>query len=228
MKKKTAKVERPVYKAAAPRRVDAAFMKSFEWPAGADGIAIDMKAPVPLAKLQSVACPPGHSLRLGCHSDGKGVKYAVKNVPAAGIETRPPKNFSELKRVHALARNSYYKTWAGRMYKNFKKDMSGYEKDLLAKTNSLIVLKGGRPAGLFSLCDGKQKGKPFNLVAWHNLLPGLSAAERRSAFHQAALWMRECSDRPYAVGLDGFDKASIAFFAGLGFKVWRIGFAYLR
>lgn len=212
---------------AAPRRLDNAFVKSLNWPAGEKFIRIKFKAPVALAKLIPSTISGRYMVRLACSSAGKGLRAPVKAPPAAGIEARPPKNFAEHLKVHRLARSFFMKTWGDRLTAVLKASFRDFEKKNLAKTNSLIIFKKGKPAGVYSLFKLEQEGKSYDLVAWHNHLPGLSAAEQRGAQGLAAAWLAKNAKRRLAVGLDGFDKVSLNFFAGLGFVVTRVGLTRL-
>ena len=159
---------------------------------------------------------------MGVSAPGKKLGYAGKAVPAVGIESRPPKNFAELKRVNRLAHRAYLKEWGTKVGGFFLTDSKKYETQYLPKTRSLIMFKKGKPVALYSLFKYKEKGRMIDVVTWHNPFVRLSPAEVRSAWHQASSWMNSASKDRLVVGLDHFDKASVRFFAGLGFNIDRI------
>lgn len=227
MKKNKSKDAVVVCRMAAPRRLDNAFVKSLDWPAGEEFIRIIFKAPAALAKLIPSTISSRYMVRLGCYSTGKGLRAPAKTPAAAGIEARPPENFAEHMKVHKQARSFFMKTWGSRLTAGLKTSFGDFEKKNLAKTNSLIIFKKGKPAGIYSLFKMEQEGKPYDLVAWHNHLPGLTPAERRGAQGLAIAWLAKNAKRRLAVGLDGFDKVSLDFFSGLGFVVTRVGLTRL-
>jgi len=227
-KKEWGVVAGKVYKIAAPKRIDMALLKSFDWPKDAPSLRLELTTPALLGKLAPVKVPSSYWVRLACYSAGKGLEYSAKAVPAAGIEARPPKNFAELKRISLMAHKKFRQTWGKRMSKSFWADSRTYEQEHLPNTKSLIMFRKGKPAALYSLLEYQPlKGKKFSLVAWHNPLGKLSAAERRSVWHQASLWLSRTAKRQLGVGLDGFDTESIEFFSGLGFRVPRLRFERL-
>ena len=221
-------VDAEAYRVPAPRRIDTAFLKSMDWPKDKPGLRIEFTSAISLAKLPPVKLPGGYLVRLACNSARKGVKRAGENVPAAGIEARPPKNLAELKKVNLLVYKAYVKTWGKKVGRNFSAASLEYQKKYLPITKSLIMFKQGKPVGLYSLLKyALPSGKLCDLVAWHNHMPGLSAAERRSFWHQGAVWFSKTAKRQLVVGLDLFDKESLQFFSILGFKVTRIRFERL-
>lgn len=211
-----------IYKVAAPRRIDKAFLLKHGWSEAIPSIRFTFNKVMKLSKFPPAKVPAGCLLRLGCSSPARKLGYSGRAVPAAGITARPPENFSELKRVYRAAHAAYLKAWGDRVGGFFLTALEKYERVYLPKTRSLIMFRGSRPVALYSLIKYPEKGKARDLVAWHNPFVALSAAERRSCAHQAAAWMNEASDRRLAVGLDHFDKDSIKFFSMLGFNVDRI------
>lgn len=211
-----------IYKIAVPRRIDKALMTAHGWSEEEPSVRFEFKTTLKLAKLPPVKIPAGCLLRLGCSAPGKKLGYAGKAVPAAGIESRPPKNFAELKRVNRLAHRAYLKEWGTKVGGFFLTAAKKYETQYLPKTRSLIMFKKGKPVALYSLFKSKEKGRIIDIVAWHCPFVRLSPAEVRSAWHQASCWMNSAAKGRLVVGLDDFDKPSVRFFAGLGFNIDRI------
>jgi hypothetical protein len=230
MKKKEAwfTVKGPRYSGAAPKRVDMALLKSVDWPGEKDILRLEFNAPVALAKFPSINIPSKYLVRLACYSAGKGVKYALKGSPNSGVEAREPKSKAELIKLGKLAHAAFYKTWRGRVSKSFLPVTKRYAREFLPKTDSLLLFKSGRLAGMFSLLKHPMHDGTYDLVTWHSAMPGLSAAARRSVLQQGAAWLSKTAKRQLVVGLDGFDKDSLKFFSGLGFKVHRMSFERLK
>jgi hypothetical protein len=211
-----------INKIAVPRRIDAALLKAYGWSEEEPSVRFEFKKTLKLAKLPPVKIPAGCLLRLGASAPGKKLGYAGKAVPAAGIEARPPRNFAELKRVNRLAHRAYLKEWGTKVGGFFLTDAKKYETEYLPKTRSLIMFRKGKPVALYSLFKYKEKGGVVDVVAWHCPFVRLAPAEVRSVWHQASSWMNSASNHRLVVGLDDFDKASLRFFSGLGFKIDRI------
>jgi len=213
----------PVYKIGVPRRIDAALLDSLDIPKEAKSVRIMLKKLVPLGKFPQIGLPGRYMARLACNSAGKNVKYVGKAVPAAGLEARPPEDKAELKRAYRLARKEYVSAWKGKLCGYVLSSLDEFEKKYLPKARTLIVFRDGKQVGVYILLKSKDTdGKPRDLVAWHNPVRGLSAAERRSFWYQGAVWLNKTAKFPLVVGLDSFDKESLKFFADLGFKSNRI------
>ena len=223
MKKVSAskKIEK-TQKIAIPRRIDMALLKAYGWSEEAPNVRFEFKKTLKLAKFPPAKLPANSLLRLGCSAAGKKLGYAGKAVPAAGIEARPPKNFAELKRVNRSAHRDYLKTWGKKAGGFFLTAAKKYETKYLPKTRSLVMLRKGKPVALYSLLKFPARSGIVDVVAWHGPFVKLSAKELRSVKHQASVWLNSAARHHLAVGLDYFDKESLRFFAGLGFKVDRI------
>lgn len=211
-----------IYKIAVPRRIDKTLMTAYGWSADEPSVRFEFKKILKLSKLPPVKIPAGCLLRLGVSAPGKKLGYSGKAVPAAGIESRPPRNFAELKKVNRLAHRAYLKEWGTKVGGFFLSSAKEYETRYLPKTRSLIMFKKGKPVSLYSLWKYTKNGEVVDVVTWHNPFVRLSSAELRSDRHQASCWINSASKGRLAVGLDYFDKASLRFFAGLGFIVDRI------
>ena len=199
-------------------------IESIEWPKDISALAFDFKsAQLDKKKTFSIKVSPKYGGRVAYRSQGKGLKNIGESVPQAGIELRAPKNFAELERVQKKVTNYYYKLGGKYVTAEFKKLGKEYLKKYLKKANPIIIVKGKKIVGLFAiLTDKGADGKVYNVMAWHNLLPGLSTMERKSAYYQAAKWIKENTTKQIAVVVDNFDPASRKFFIGLGFKPYRI------
>lgn len=211
-----------IYKIAVPRRIDVALLTAHGWSKDEPSVRFEFKKTLKLARLPPVKIPANCLLRLGCSAAGKKLGYSGTAVPAAGIESRTPKSFAELKRVNRLAHRAYLKEWGAKVGGFFLTESDKYEKKYLPKTRSLIMFRKGKPVALYSLLKYAEKGRTTDIVTWHCPFVRLSPAEVRSVWHQASSWMDSVSKCRLGVGLDYFDKASLRFFSSLGFKVDRI------
>jgi len=211
-----------IHKIEIPRRIDMALMRAYGWSKDEPSVRFEFKKTLTLAKLPPVKIPANCLLRFGCSAAETKLGYAGKAVPLAGIEARPPKNFAELKRVNLAARRAYYKAWGAKAGGFFLTAAKKYEREYLPKTRSLIMFRKGKPVALYSLYKYSDHGKPVDVVTWHNPFVRLSPAEARSVRHQASSWLSSAAKCRLGVGLDYFDKESLRFFAGLGFKIDRM------
>jgi len=211
-----------IHKIAIPRRIDMALLKAHGWSEDEPSVRFEFKKTLKLAKLPPVKIPANSLLRIGADAVGKKLGYSGKAVPAAGIESRAPKSFAELKMVNRLAHRAYLKDWGAKVGGFFLTAAKDYETKYLPKTRSLIMFRKGRPVALYSLFKYAEKGRIVDVVAWHCPFVRLSPAEVRSVWHQASSWMNSASKYRLVVGLDYFDKASVRFFSGLGFIIDRI------
>ena len=211
-----------IHKIAVPRVIDKTLLTAYGWSAEVPSVRFEFKKTLKLAKFPLVKIPAGCLLRLGASAPGKKLGYSGKAAPATGIEARPPRNFAELKRVNRLAHRAYLKEWGTKVGGFFLTAAKKFETKYLPKTRSLIMLRKGKPVALYSLLKYAEKGRTTDIVTWHCPFVRLSPAEVRSVWYQASSWMDSASKGRLVVGLDHFDKASVKFFAGLGFKVDRI------
>ena len=211
-----------IQKIAVPPRVDTAMLTAHGWSKDQPSVRFEFKKTLKLADLPPVKIPADSLLRLGCSAAGKKPGYSAKAVPAAGIESRAPRNFAELKKVNRIAHRVYLKAWGAKVGGFFLISSKEYETKYLPKTRSLIMFRKGRPVALYSLLKYSERGKVTDIVTWHNPFVRLTPAEVRSVWHQAACWMNSAAKYRLGVGLDYFDKASLRFFSGLGFRVNRI------
>ena len=198
-------------------------IESLEWPENGSMLGFVFK-PVSLDKKPfRVKLSSKYIVNVGYCSQGKGLKKLGKSVPQAGIEIRVPKSFAELKRVWKLVEN-YYCLFGGKyVTKAFKKEGKVFEAKYLKKTRSVIIIKEGKPMGLFSMLAYKGTlEKTHDLMAIHQVLPGLSARERNSAYYQVAQWMKKNATKQMIVSVNNIDVVSRKFFIGLGFRPSRV------
>ena len=199
-------------------------IESLDWPEDFSAISFDFKSSqLDEKKTFSIKVSSKYGGRVAYCSQGKGLKNIGKSVPQAGIELRPPKSFAELKKVHKEIIEYYYRLGGKYVTKNFKKFVEEHGEKYLKKVNPIVIVKSKKVVGLFAILNDKgASGKVYDTMAWHNLLPGLSSRERKSAYYQAAKWIKENATRQVAVVVDNFDPASRKFFIGLGFKPYRV------
>lgn len=216
------KVTGKVHKISPARPINAALLNSLGCEKGVDAVRMAFSPAISLAELPPIRLPEEYLARVACRSRGNRLNYKGKAVPAAGIEARPPRSQAELKRVYRLAHRSYLRSWGPKVAGFYLSAVKEFEKKYLPRARSLIMSRKGKPAAFYCLLKVPRPGGAVDLVAWHNPIVPLSAAERRSAWHQAASWMNTVSKRRLVVGLDSFDKDSIRAFAALGFRVDRV------
>jgi hypothetical protein len=203
-------------------QVNQELVDSVDWPKSKVMLGFDFKQlPLVAGKPPRFKVSKELDHRIACYSPGIGLKKP-EAFPAAGIEVRSPKSFAELKKVNTLCHKAFYKQWGKLVRHDYKAELKEYEKDYLAKTQSLIILKNGKPAGLYSHMQFQSVlGMKLDTLTWHNLLPGLSLGERRSAHYQAALWLKDTCTTKIAVVFSLFDREAYEFFSGLGFYTRR-------
>lgn len=210
------------YKAAKPAGVTRALVGSVDWPETLRMVCFDFK-PVKLnpARLPEFKLPAKYSVSLACYSPAGGVKAAP--APACGIETREPKNFAEFKRSFRKDEKDFLKRYGKKLSPEAKAGYSLIDSADLRKIKTLIAFKKGRQVGLFGHMPHKGvSGKTYDAITSWNLSAGLTAAERRSAFSQAWLWLGKTSSRQVSVVLGTFEKETMEAIAAAGFTTCRV------
>ncbi len=198
-------------------------IESVDWPENIPMLGFEFKPVAVDKKPFRVKLSSKYSISVTYCSKGKGLKNIGKSVSQAGIDIRTPKSFSELKRVCKLIADDYYVIGGKYVTNNFKKGSKDFVVNNLKKTRSIIITKNREYVGLFSIFGIKGlSGEKHDLMAWHNLISGLSTAERNSAYYQAAKWMKKTTDKKVFVYVHNFDSASRQFFTGLGFRPYRV------
>jgi len=188
-------------------------------------IGFDFK-PMPLpAKPPQVRVSRKYSSRLACYSPGLGLKTAGKPCQAPGIEARPPKSLSELKKTLRISYRTYVKQWGKLTPTGLIRNYSKYEREYPKKITALLIFKKGRLAGVVHHIKtvGVLRDKQ-NLITWYALVPGLTAGERAAANYLAALWLKKTTSRRISTLVELFERDSFKFFSGLGFITRRIIF----
>jgi len=213
----------PVYRVKSMSMITQPRIETMDWAADAPWLSICFKpAPLRRGRVPKFKISSGYNPVLWC-SSVKSLQVTAQPVMAEGISSRLPENLAELKKVYHQGYLSYVKEWGKKLGPAFIKNAAKYEADYLPKSKSLIVFRHGAPCGLFShVAYTDIFKKKYAHITWHNLLPGLSAAEKRAARYQAALWLKKTVKKPVSVTLDLFEKESYDFFAGLGLVASRL------
>ena len=139
------------YKVAAASEIDGAFIKSLDWP---EKICLGIIfKPLPLNRAAKLKFKTFEKYRMSfsCTSRGKRLRKIYPLVPSVGIESRPPENLTELKKIQGMMVKALAAKRKSGLDKNLKKALDEYSRTLLEKTESLVIMREGRPAGLFSL-----------------------------------------------------------------------------
>lgn len=211
------------YKVGAPARVKQALVNSLHWPAELRGLCLEFKS-VKLnpAKPISPKLSPKYTATIACYSPAGGIKVGGA-VPAAAIVVRPPKSLAEFRRVAALDEKIFLRLWGKKMSPEAKAGYSLMSDDNMRKIKALIAFKEDKPVAFFGYMPFKGvSGKTYDAVTSWNLFPGLSAAEGRSAFYQAGLWLKKNSKRQNSVSLGAYERETVKFFAQGGFTCCRV------
>lgn len=200
---------------------------TLEWP---ENICLGISfKPMPLEALleKKLRFPAEYKATLCCYSQGRGVKKIYPSVPSFGIEARQPKSFAELKRLQINMALDFAKRQKGGLSDQFKKALREYVQTSLGKTKSLILMRKGRPEGLFSLLPavgGNVLPVKYDGITWHQFPRNISGKERQSAHYQVSNWLKAVARLQVAVKISPKDMAFAKFLAGMDFVVSSVQF----
>jgi len=107
------------YKVSEVSRINEAFIKSLDWPEKLC-LGIVFK-PLPLQRAAELKAFGKYRMNLSCSSRGKRLGKIYPPVVSAGIESRSPESFAELKKVQGMMIKVLAAKRKGGMDKNFKK-----------------------------------------------------------------------------------------------------------
>jgi len=201
---------------------------TLEWP---ENICLGISfKPMPLAALleKKLRFPVEYKATLCCYSQGRGVKKIYPAIPSFGVESRPPKNFSELKRLQIKMALDFARRQKGGLNKQFRKGLNEYVQKSLGKTKSLILMRKERPEGLFSLLPavgGNVQPVKYDGITWHQFPKNISTKERQSAYYQVSNWLQVVARLQVAVKISPKDIAFAKFLAGMDFAVSSVQFS---
>lgn len=213
----------PLYRVKEPAQVDRELIDSVEWTSDQRLLSFDFKPVRVPPKPMPFKIPRKYCWRVACYSPGPGIKSALKPCPSAGITSRPPASYAEHLRASRAAYRSYLKRWGKLVPPGIITSYPEYEKENIKKAASLLIFKGKKLAGLYShVKTTGVMGDKQNYVSWYELFPGLTAAERRSSYYQAALWLKKTAKRSVSVLPESYEKDVFEFFSSLGFIARRV------
>lgn len=202
---------------------------SLEWP---ENICLGISfKPMPLTALlkNKLRLPPEYRAAICCYSRGRGLRKTYPAAPSFGIETRPPHNFKELKRLQISMAYAFARSKKGGLNKQFKKSLKGYLDQSLAKTKSLIVTRNAHSEGLFSLLPsvgGNVTPVKYDGITWHQFPGKMTANQKKSAYHQVSKWLKETAKLQVAVKFSPGNIALIKFLSGMDFIVSSVQFTH--
>lgn len=164
-----------------------------------------------------------HIVSINCISNGKGIKVPPLPSSFAGIVTRPPKDLAEFKRLNKMDHKEVLRKEGKKAGYSVWNEYKRYEKEIIPKAKALLFYRKGKFSGLavhfrseiFSIGTRDHLG-------WHAGFEGFTAAERRSAEYQQALWMKKTAKRGLSVLLAPVPDAYYKFIANLGLVVGRV------
>lgn len=199
-----------------------------EWP---ENICLGISfKPMPLKVLleKKLLLPAEYKATLCCYSQGRGVRKTYPPAPSFGVEVRPPKSFTELKRLQIKMALDFARRRKGGLDKQFKKSLKEYVQKSLGKTESLVLMRKGRPEGLFSLLPavgGNVQPVKYDGITWHQFPRNISSKERQSAYYQVSNWLKAAARLQVAVKISPKDVAFAKFLAGMDFVVSSVQFS---
>lgn len=213
----------PLYRVKRPSQVDQELIESVEWRKDHRLLSFDFKPVRVPSKPIPFKIPRKYCWRVACYSPGLGIKSALKPCPPAGITSRPPASGAEHLRATRVTYKSYLKKWGKLVSQGMIKNYPEFEKECVKKSVSLLMFKGNKLVGLFShIKTTGVLGDKQNCVTWLELFGGLTAAERRSAYSQAALWFKKTTKRKVSVLAESYEKDAFKFFSSLCFTTRRV------
>lgn len=200
---------------------------TLEWP---ENICLGISfKPMPLEALleKKLRFPAEYKTTLCCYSQGRGVKKIYPSVPSSGVAARPPKSFIELKQLQIKMALDLARRQKGGLNDQFKKALNEYVRKSLGKTRSLVLMRKGRPEGLFSLLPavgGNVLPVKYDGITWHQFPKNISGKERQSAYYQVSNWLKAVARLRVAVKISPKDIAFAKFLAGMDFVVSSVQF----
>lgn len=209
------------------RDITKTLITTLEWP---DNICLGMSfKPMSLEVFlkSKLRFPSEYKATLCCYSQGRGVKKTYPPVPSFGVEVRPPKSFTELKQLQIRMALDFARRRKGGLDKQFRKSLKEYVQKSLDKTESLVLMRKGRPEGLFSLLPavgGNVQPVKYDGITWHQFPRNISSKERQSAYYQVSNWLKAAARLQVAVKISPKDIAFAKFLAGMDFVVSSVQF----
>ena len=174
-------------------------------------------------KTDWLKLPRGYMLAVNCIAGGRGLKVPPAPPSLAGIETRPPKDLAEFRRLNRLESKKLLKREGKKAGYSVNNDLAMYEKEIMPKAKALLFYRKGKFSGLavHFRADIFSVGVRDHL-GWHDDFRGFSPAERRSAEYQQTLWLKKTAKRGLSVfwGMDS--SAHNKYLLGLGLFSGRI------
>lgn len=216
------------YKVNRVRDITKSLIATLEWP---DNICLGMSfKPMSLEVFlkNKLRFPSEYKATLCCYSQGRGVRKTYPPVPSFGVEVRPPRNLTELKRLQIRMALDFARRRKGGLDKQFKKSLKEYVQKSMAKTVSLVLMRKGRPEGLFSLLPavgGNVRAVKYDGITWHQFPRNISGKERQSAYYQVSNWLKATARLQVAVKISPKDIAFAKFLAGMDFVVSSVQFS---
>jgi hypothetical protein len=213
----------PLYKVKSIASLNGDFLKKVVWPDKAPSILVDFP-PVQLKKgrFPNPRLGRGYKVHFNFYS-AKAKKTVPSPIPAkTGISAREPASLAEARRVSRAAFNSYVRRFADKLYPGFREGQPIYEKEYLPKSKSLIVFKGPKPCGFFSLYPYKRRtGEKCEHMTWCDIFAPLSSSEKNCAKGLVAEWIRRVLKKNLSVGLESHEKEWVGFFEQFGMATTR-------
>jgi len=212
------------YRVKGPADVNQKLVDSIDWPKDKPYLNfVFPKQKISAAKPIRLKVSRKYLVSINTISGAGGIKVPPKPSSLAGIVTRPPKDLAELKRLNKMDQKEVLRKEGKKAGYSVWNDYKRYEQEIMPKAKALLFYRKGKFSGLavhfkseiFSLgtCDH---------LGWNPGFEGFTAAERRSAEYQQALWMKKTAKRGLSVILDPVPNQHYKFIAGLGQVVGRV------
>lgn len=212
-----------LYRVSARSKITPELVGSLAWPAEKRLLCVDHR-PARLAAAGAAALKLSrrYSVCYVCYSPAAGIKLRGRAPAKAGIEVREPRSAAERNKFFALDERVYLRRWARKMTDEMKKNYR-LGAGLVRSSKSLVAIRAGKPAGFFAHLPHKGvSGETFDTVVSWNLFPGLTAAQRRSAYWQALEWLKRTAKRRVSAKFGDFEGEQMASLAPGGFASERV------
>lgn len=212
------------YRVKSPADVNQKLLDSIDWPKDKPYLNfLFPKQKISAAKPLRFKVPRKYIMSVHCISGGRGIKVPPEPSSLAGIVTRPPKNLAEFKRLNKMEHKEVLRKEGKKAGYSVWNEYKRYEKEIMPRAKALLFYRKGKFSGLAV----HFKSEIFSIgtrdhLGWHAGFEGFTAAERRSAEYQQALWMKKTAKRGLSVLMDPVPCPYYKFIANLGLVVGRV------
>lgn len=185
--------------------------------------------PVPRQMPQNGFCfprvPDKYLLKLAFVAKPGGIKAIGKMSGKPKIRLVIPASPDETKKYFILTNDRYFtKPFGVFVTPQEMEQHCRFCEESAEKTDSVLLMKGEKLAGMFSLIRREPPGvEPYLLLAWSCISPELTKTERLDAHYQISRWLaKKCMGAELRAAIHVFNVRSQKFHFKLGMRPVRV------